>query len=73
MPIIEITLTQGRSPEKLAEMGDAVTHAAAQALDVDPNTIRVLLRELPESHWLVGGRSIAEVRAERARAKGDGQ
>lgn len=69
MPLIEITLTEGRSAEALAETGRAVTLAAAQALSADPASIRLLIRELPEHHWFVGGTPLPEERLARAAAK----
>ncbi len=39
MPLLEVTLKEGRSPEKKAELGSP------------PAAVRVLLREIPASHW----------------------
>ncbi|MFT4229840.1 MAG: tautomerase family protein [Microbacterium sp.] len=63
MPLVEITLTEGREPERLrallAEVHDAVEHA----LDAPGQSIRVILREIPEHHWQSGRVTIAERKA----------
>lgn len=63
MPLIQVTLAQGRTPEQLANLGKTLTTAAAQALGANPDTVRVVLRECEPEHWFVGGESLAELRA----------
>lgn len=63
MPLVEISLTEGRTPEQkralLAGVHDAVEHA----LGVPAQSIRVLLRELPDDHWQAGRVTMAEKKA----------
>lgn len=73
MPMVEISLTEGRSDETLAQAAAAVTHALATALDAPPGSIRVLIRQLPEEMWFVGGEDLKSVRAARAAAAKDPQ
>lgn len=63
MPMIEVTLGKGRSPEQLAALGAALTRAAQDAIGAKPETIRVVLRECEPEHWFVGGESMAALRA----------
>ncbi|HZZ51993.1 MAG TPA: 2-hydroxymuconate tautomerase [Pseudonocardia sp.] len=63
MPLIQVTLARGRTPEQLAELGKALTQAAHDAIGAKPETIRVVLNECEPEHWFVGGESIAELRA----------
>ena len=63
MPMIEVTLGKGRSPEQLAALGAALTRAAQEAIGAKPETIRVILRECEPEHWFIGGESMAELRA----------
>ncbi|GAA1163168.1 4-oxalocrotonate tautomerase family protein [Nocardioides aquiterrae] len=63
MPLIEVTLTEGRSPEQLRALISGLTRAAADAIDAPLQNIRVVLRELPETHWAAGDVTIAERRA----------
>jgi len=64
MPLIQVTLTEGRSPEQLRALGEALTAAAAQALGADPATVRVVLNQCAPEHWFVGGESLAALRAD---------
>lgn len=63
MPLIQVTLASGRSPEQLAELGKALTQAVHGSIGAKPETIRVVLRECEPEHSFVGGESIAELRA----------
>ena len=63
MPLIQVTLARGRSPEQLEALGAALTTAAEQTLGARRETIRVVLTECEPEHWFVGGESLAELRA----------
>lgn len=62
MPLVEITLVEGRSPEKLQALIRAVTTAVQESLGVPRETIRVILREVPATHWAIGGETLEERR-----------
>ncbi len=68
MPIVTITLMKGRDPERLEDMTRAVSHAIADAIDAPIGTVRVIVHELEDHQYAVGGVPITEVKAERARA-----
>ena len=55
MPILDITLLEGRDDEKKGKLIRAVTEATVDALDVSPQQVRVILREVPLSHFAVAG------------------
>jgi len=55
MPIIEITLVEGRSDEKKEALIKAVTDATEQSIGAPPESIRVLLREVPAQNFAVAG------------------
>ena len=55
MPILDITLLEGRSDEKKARLIREVTDATVRALDTPPESVRVILREVHPSHFAVGG------------------
>lgn len=57
MPIILAKIIAGRPPEKLEHFIQAVTAAAATALDAPPESVRVLIEEVPKTHWGIGGKS----------------
>ena len=60
MPIIDVTLLEGRPTTVKAELIRELTDAAEKVLGVPRDSIRVLLRELPPEHWAVGGRPLSE-------------
>ncbi len=73
MPIVTITLMKGRPAERIQEMTRAVSHAIAETVDAPLETVRVIVHELDDHQYAVGGRPIAEVKAERARRAADDQ
>ena len=60
MPLVEVTLVQGRSPQQLRALISQLTDAVETALGASRETIRVVLREVPATHWAAGGVTIAE-------------
>lgn len=63
MPLVQITLLSGRTPEQLAALGREVTEAVQRAIGAPAESVRVVLRESEPEHWFVGGESMAELRA----------
>ena len=55
MPILEVTLIEGRSLEKKVRMIKAVTDAVAETLDAPRESIRIIIREVPKWHFASGG------------------
>ena len=60
MPLIEVTLVEGRSPEQLRALISGLTQAAVDALGAPKANVRVVLREVPATHWAAGDVTIAE-------------
>ena len=60
MPFIDVTLTEGRDPESLRALITALTDAVEQTVGAPRPSIRVVLREVPTTHWAAGGVTIAE-------------
>ncbi|AEA24725.1 2-hydroxymuconate tautomerase [Pseudonocardia benzenivorans] len=63
MPLVQITLARGRSPEQLAALGAAVTAAVEESIGAARETVRVVVNECEPEHWFVGGESLADLRA----------
>lgn len=55
MPIITALLLSGRTPEKKAAFIKAVTDAAVTSLEVPPDSVRVIIQEIPPEHFAVAG------------------
>ncbi len=62
MPLIEVTLVEGRSPAQLRTLVSALTQAAVDAVDAPLESVRVILREVPATHFAAGDVTIAERR-----------
>ncbi len=60
MPIIEVTLIEGRPPEKVRSLISNLTEAAIRALDAPPQSVRVIVREVPPTHFAAGDVTVAE-------------
>jgi 4-oxalocrotonate tautomerase len=63
MPIVEITLAEGRTPEALRAMISAVTTAVSETVDAPVASVRVIIREVPTTHFAAGDVTIAERRS----------
>lgn len=55
MPLCHITLIEGRSADKKKALLREVTEAIHRSIDAPMESIRVVLHEVPASHWAVGG------------------
>lgn len=55
MPIIEMHLLEGRTPEQKSRAAKAVTDAVTEALGVDPQTVRILITEHRTDEFYVAG------------------
>ncbi len=65
MPIVEIKLSPGREPEKIATLLAEVTETTSRILGVPSQRVRILLHEIPDAHWSNGGVTLAEENAQR--------
>lgn len=63
MPIVEITLVAGRSPQELRALISAVTTAVSETVAAPVAAIRVIIREVPATHFAAGDVTIAESQA----------
>ncbi len=63
MPLIQVTIGRGRTPEQLQALGQALTDAAEQAIGARRESIRVVVTECEPELWFVGGETLADLRA----------
>ena len=63
MPLVQITLAAGRTPQQLAALGEAVTAAVSGAVGAPREAVRVVVTECEPDLWFVGGESLAALRA----------
>lgn len=57
MPLIVARVLEGRPPEKIEALIEALTEATVQTLAAPKDSVRVIVEEVPKTHWGIGGRS----------------
>jgi 4-oxalocrotonate tautomerase len=62
MPLVEVTLVEGRTPAQLRTLISKLTAAVVDAVGAPQENVRVVLREIPATHWAAGDVTIAEKR-----------
>ncbi|MEV4103557.1 2-hydroxymuconate tautomerase [Nonomuraea sp. NPDC049649] len=60
MPLVEVSLIEGRPPETIRALISSVTEAVADSLGSPKESVRVIVREIPPTHWAAGDVTIAE-------------
>lgn len=60
MPIINVQMMEGRPPEKIEEVIKNITDTVAETLGSPKENIRVLVTEIPKTHWGIAGVSVAQ-------------
>jgi 4-oxalocrotonate tautomerase len=65
MPNVEVTIAEGRSPEQLRAMMREVHRAVLSTVDTKPEHIRVVVHEVPRSHWATGDLTLVEMDAQK--------
>jgi 4-oxalocrotonate tautomerase len=63
VPLVEVTLVEGRSAEQLRSLITKLTDAVEAAVAAPRANIRVVLREVPATHWAAGDVNVAERRS----------
>ncbi len=62
MPFVEVTLVEGRTPEQLRTLISRLTAAVVDSVGSPKEGVRVVLREVPATHWAAGDVTIEERR-----------
>ncbi len=57
MPIVEITMIEGRTPEAKRKLIARVTDAIEELIAAPRESIRIILREIPALHFGAGGKT----------------
>ena len=61
MPIVNISLLEGREPKVIKACIKAVARSVHETLGVPLNTIRVIATIIPAQYWAVGTRTKDEI------------
>ncbi|WP_156288915.1 4-oxalocrotonate tautomerase [Oceanobacillus salinisoli] len=57
MPLVNIQIMEGRSQEKIDALMKNVTDTVSETLGAPKENVRVIVTEIPKTHWGIGGTS----------------
>ncbi|GAA3597510.1 hypothetical protein GCM10022419_095940 [Nonomuraea rosea] len=60
MPLVEVTLSAGRDPAAIRALIHEVHAAVERSIGSPAQSIRVIVREVPRTHWAAGDETLAE-------------
>lgn len=69
MPLVQINLVKGRPQEKIEKMIAAVSEAISTSLEAPISTVRIMVNEMEDHQYGVGGKPWNQVAAERRAAE----
>lgn len=55
MPTIRVELLEGRTPEQKTNLVKALTQAVVESLGSKPESVDVVLFDIPRQNWATGG------------------
>jgi 4-oxalocrotonate tautomerase len=55
MPIIQVNLMEGRSVDQKRKVVKEITNAVVKSLDVPPDAVRIILREMSKENYAIAG------------------
>lgn len=60
MPLVEVTMSEGRDPAAVRALIHEIHGAVERSLGAPAHSIRVIVREVPRTHWAAGDQTLAE-------------
>ncbi|EMF57023.1 MULTISPECIES: tautomerase family protein [Streptomyces] len=72
MPQVAITLAEGRTPAQIRELIHEVHAAVLRTVHTRPEYIRVVVHEVPRTHWATGDVTLTEMDPAPTEAAGTG-
>lgn len=72
MPFINITILEGRTPEKKEELIAELTNTVHGVLEAPFENIRVCINEVPATHWGIAGKSVEKRQKEQKEVTSNG-
>lgn len=63
MPIVTINMLEGRKVEQKKELIKRVTKSISETLDSPPERIRIIIREIKNEDYGIGGLPVMEYRS----------
>ncbi len=65
MPVITVQMTEGRSVTQKRELVRRFTEEFCRICEVSPEVVTIVLQEIPNEHWAMGGKTKAQVLEEK--------
>jgi 4-oxalocrotonate tautomerase len=60
MPFAQLYVAEGRTPEQKKVLIEKVTQAFVDALGSKPETVSIIVQDIPKNAWGTGGKTLAE-------------
>lgn len=73
MPLVQIDIMEGRSPEQIRELHERVAALVAEILDSPIERVRTYITQFPPQAWGIGGVPADVARAEEVAARAGAQ
>ncbi|MCC5857304.1 MAG: 2-hydroxymuconate tautomerase family protein [Ectothiorhodospiraceae bacterium] len=61
MPLCQIHILEGRDEETKARLIKEMTDTICRTLNAPPEAVRILISEMPKTHWGIGGKTAKEL------------
>lgn len=61
MPLIQVQIIEGRPPKKIEALIKNITDTVSETLDAPKENVRVVVNEVPKTHWGIGGVSAKDL------------
>lgn len=61
LPFIQIQIIEGRPQEKINALLKNVTETVSETLEAPKENVRVIVTEVPKTHWGIGGKSAKDL------------
>jgi len=62
MPFVQVSLAAGRTPEQIRTLITEISEAVVRGVGAPLANVRVVVTEVPETHWAAGDVTLAERR-----------
>lgn len=72
MPLVNIHMAEGRSPEQKKALMEAVTAAMTKHIGAPESSVRVWINEFPNTDFMAGGELLADKQGRLAREQTQG-
>jgi 4-oxalocrotonate tautomerase len=55
MPTLRVEMIEGRTPEQKTQLVQALTKAVVESLGSKPESVDILIYDIPKQNWATGG------------------